>query len=84
MRMLMWTALAAALLTGCAKVDSSAVTPTLYVYSPEMQAQAADEIDALPEGSVLPRLIGDYAVVRAEIRALRGPEAPTERWWQVW
>lgn len=73
--MLMWTALAAALLTGCAKVDSSAVTPTLYIYSPELQAQAAAELEALPVDSVLPRLIGDYAVVRAEIRALRGEAA---------
>lgn len=58
-------------LTACATVNSSAVPP-VKEYSPAVQAQAADELEALPEGSVLPDLIADYAVLRAQIRALKG------------
>jgi len=58
-------------LAACATVVSDAVPP-VKEYSPEVQAQAADELEALPEGSVLPDLIADYAVLRAQIRALKG------------
>jgi hypothetical protein len=34
-----------------------------------VQSQAADELDALPANSVLPVFIGDYAVMREELRA---------------
>ena len=33
--------------------------------------RAADELEALPEGSVIARMIADYAVLRAKLRALR-------------
>ncbi len=58
----------AAFLTGCAQVVSEAC-PQIRTYSTEVQARAADELDALPADSVLPIFIGDYAVMREELRA---------------
>lgn len=60
-----------ALLSGCATVVSD-TCPTLFDYAPEIQAQAADELKRLPEGSAIATLIGDYGVVRNEIRACVG------------
>ena len=60
--------IAALSLAACATVVSDAIPP-VKEYSPEVQAQAADEIEALPEGSVLPMLIADYAVLREQLRA---------------
>lgn len=71
MRTLLWIAAAAVSLTACA-TGSSDVCPTLYAYDVKTQAQAAAELDALPEGAALPRMMGDYAAVRAEIRACMG------------
>lgn len=56
-------------LNGCATAGSEALPP-VKEYSPEVQAQAATELEALPEGAVLPTFIADYAVLRAQIRAL--------------
>ena len=56
-------------LNGCATPSSEALPP-VKVYSPEVQDQAADELEALPEGAVLPTFIADYAVLRAQIKAL--------------
>lgn len=58
-------------LIACAGGNSE-VCPTLYAYPAEVQAQAAAELEALPPGAALPRMMGDYAAVRAEIRACRG------------
>jgi len=59
-------------LAGCATVPSEpSGCPTLFDYSVEDQAQAADELDALPEGSIIARMIGDYGANRNEIRACR-------------
>jgi hypothetical protein len=58
--------------TGCATATSEPVTPTLYEYTAEEQAQAADELDTLGPGSMLGRMITDYGAVRAEIRAMEG------------
>jgi uncharacterized protein YceK len=55
-------------LSGCAQAVSEAC-PQMKTYSPKVQTQAADELDALPQGSVLPVFIGDYAVMREELRA---------------
>jgi len=38
-------------------------------YSPDFLAQAADELEALPEGSALAVMIADYAVLREQLRA---------------
>jgi len=58
-------------LSACAQAGSNAL-PAVKEYPQEVQAQAADELEALPEGSVLPLLIGDYAVLRAQLRAAQG------------
>lgn len=64
----MFLLIAAVSLSGCAQVVSEGC-PRLPTYSPEVQTQAADELEALPVGSVLPVFIGDYAVMREELRA---------------
>ena len=59
-------------LAGCATevFDPGGTGPGLVkTYSPEVLAQAADELEALPEGSALAVLIADYAVLRAQLRA---------------
>ena len=58
-----------ALLSGCVWATSEPVCPTFFDYPPEVQAQLADEIEALPPGSATERFIADYGVVRNEIRA---------------
>jgi hypothetical protein len=40
-------------------------------YSHAEQAQAAEEIVALPEGAVVVRMLADYTVMRAQARACR-------------
>ncbi|KPU84843.1 hypothetical protein JI58_01280 [Marinosulfonomonas sp. PRT-SC04] len=61
--------IAALLLNGCVKPSSEALPP-VKEYSPQVQAKAADELEALPAGAVLPLFIADYAVLRAQVRAL--------------
>jgi hypothetical protein len=55
-------------LSGCVRPVSEAC-PQIRTYSPAVQSQAADELDALPADSVLPVFIGDYAVMREALRA---------------
>jgi hypothetical protein len=50
----------------------SDVCPTLFVYSAERQANAANELAALPEPSTLAEMIADYGLVRNEIRVCSG------------
>lgn len=45
-----------------------AVCPAIVDYSPGIQAEAADEILALPPGSVLVQFMQDYASLRARLR----------------
>lgn len=61
--------IAALSLNGCATPSSEALPP-VKKYSAQVQAQAADELEALPAGAVLPLFIADYAVLRAQVRAL--------------
>ena len=35
------------------------------------KARAADEVDSLPDGAVIVRMLGDYAVLRDQARACR-------------
>lgn len=58
-------------LTGCAMADSEtrAPCPPVVEYSAADQARAADEVEALPEGAVIVRMLGDYAVLRDQARA---------------
>ena len=65
----------AALVSGCA-TGGSDVRPAMcgwvVPYAPALQAQAAAELDALPPGAALARLVEDYGELRARIRAACG------------
>jgi len=63
--------IAAMSLAACATETSSpvALCPDLSPYTPEFQAAAADQLDALPEGSALSVLVEDYLYLRDRIRA---------------
>jgi len=60
-------------LTGCAKAGSEtrAPCPPVVDYTSAEQARAADEVEALPEGAVVVRMLSDYAVMRDQARACR-------------
>ena len=60
-------------LTGCAMGGSDAKPPCPPVveYTRAEQARAADEVKALPDGTVIVRMLGDYAVLRDQARACR-------------
>lgn len=64
-----------ALLAGCATRDPIYIVrcPDLAEYSPQEQSKAADEIEAMPEGSVLPGLVADYGLLRKKCRHLNNP-----------
>ncbi len=60
-------------LTGCAMggSDIAAPCPPVVDYTAADQARAADEVEALPEGTVIAQMLGDYAVLRDQVRACR-------------
>ena len=60
-------------LTGCAMGGSDVGTPCPPVveYTTTEQARAADEVEALPNGAVIVRMLIDYAVLRDQARACR-------------
>ena len=60
-------------LTACAMAgsESKAPCPPIVDYTMADQARAADEVEALPEGAVIVRMLGDYAVLRDQARACR-------------
>ena len=65
-------AIATLLLTACAGVDSDTppgVCPPMVVYSRAEQARVADEVAALPEGTLIVGWLADYAVLRDQARA---------------
>ena len=74
-----WTLPAAVLgiamisLSACATVGSEAQAPCPPVveYSVTDQARAAAEVEALPEGAMVVRMLSDYAVLRDQARACR-------------
>ncbi|MDP3961716.1 MAG: hypothetical protein Q8Q26_16915 [Pseudorhodobacter sp.] len=45
--------------------------PPVVAYSRAEQAQSAVEVEALPEGAVVVRMLADYAVMREQARACR-------------
>ena len=61
-----------ALLGACAPVGSEPVCFALVPYSRSAQVQAAEELAALPAGTVLVRMIDDYGDLRARIRGACG------------
>jgi hypothetical protein len=60
-------------LTGCATGGSEtrAPCPPVVEYTAADQARAADEVEALPEGAVIVRMLSDYAVLRDQSRVCR-------------
>ena len=60
-------------LSACAMAgsDTRAPCPPVVEYSAADQSRAAAEIEALPEGAVIVRMLGDYAVLRDQARACR-------------
>lgn len=58
-------------LSSCGAVgsDTRAPCPPVVEYSAADQARAAEEVDVLPEGAVIVRMLGDYAVLRDQARA---------------
>ena len=60
-------------LTGCATAGSEtrAPCPPVVEYTSAERARAADEVEALPEGAVVVRMLSDYAVLREQARACR-------------
>lgn len=66
--------IAALSLAGCATAVSdlnSTGAGLVKTYSPAQLDQAADELEALPEGSALAVMIADYAVLREQLRELK-------------
>ena len=60
-------------LTGCAMGGSEAHPPCPPVvdYTSADEARAADEVEGLPEGAVIVRMLSDYAVLRDQARTCR-------------
>jgi hypothetical protein len=60
-------------LSACAmgSSDGQAPCPPVVDYTAADQARAADEVGALPEGAMIVRMLGDYAVLRDQARACR-------------
>ena len=58
-------------LSGCvtAGSDTRAPCPHVVEYTSAEQARAADEVDELPEGAVIIRMLSDYTVLRDQARA---------------
>jgi hypothetical protein len=63
------------LLTGCATGSSNrraaVICPPVVKYSREEQRRVVDEVEALPEGSVIVEWLVDYAVLRGQVRSCR-------------
>jgi len=74
-----WTPPAAALLiamlslAGCATVSSDAMAacPPIVEYSTSDQTRVAIKLTALPDGAMVVRMLGDYAVLRDQARTCR-------------
>jgi hypothetical protein len=48
-----------------------AACPPVVEYSRELQARAAEELAMLPDRSVVVEMMGDYAVMRDQVRGCR-------------
>ncbi len=68
-------AAAAIFLTACAGVSSDTLPgacPPVVEYSGAEQARVAEEVAALPEGTLITGWLADYAVLRDQARACAG------------
>lgn len=61
-----------ALLGACAPAGSEPACLALVPYSHVVQVQAAEELAALPAGTVVARMIVDYGDLRARMRGACG------------
>ena len=50
--------------------------PPVVDYSRPQQARVADEVAKLPEGALIIGWLANYAVLREQARACRGPRPP--------
>jgi hypothetical protein len=60
--------LAAIMLTAACSTTPALQCPAIVPYTPGQQAEAADEIMALPAGSILEQMMEDYGELRARLR----------------
>lgn len=63
------------LLSACATVGSERATgvcPPMVEYDDGFQARAAEEVQALPEGSTIAEMLSDYAVMREQAGVCNG------------
>ena len=60
-------------LSACAMAGSETHSPCppVVVYTAIEQARAADDVEALPNSSVILRMLSDYAVLREQARVCR-------------
>lgn len=49
--------------------DRGAPCPPVVAYSGGEQVRAAEEVQALPDGAIVVRMLSDYAVLRDQVRA---------------
>ncbi len=71
-RLLAALVLVTSLLTSCAGVNSNpSACPQVRPYTKAFQNRLADELAALPEGSVLVIVVADYSQLRKEVLACR-------------
>ena len=65
--------IATILLVGCATVssDTQAICPPIVEYNTADQIRAAVELEALPDGAIVVRMLSDYAVLRNQARTCR-------------
>lgn len=64
--------IAMTLLNACGTVGSEhGACPPVVAYSADEQRQAATEVDALPQGSVIVGMMADYHVLRQQVRSCR-------------
>ena len=74
-RLLLWPSIASLTipLAGCATANSSRTAcPPLVTYPPDFQRRAAGELQALPPGSAIGRMIVNYGRHRDACRTLEG------------
>ena len=80
-----WTPPAAALMAATIFLSACAIVgfgpppsacPPVVNYSRPQQARVADEVARLPEGALIIGWLADYAVLREQARACRGPRLP--------
>ena len=68
-------AIVTSLLTGCATVGSDGgalrACPPVVEYTRKFQAQAAEELVLLREGSAIAEMLADYSVMRDQARTCR-------------